>query len=79
MGFATTDNSKLVRSTGLIFSLKKDIGVTIGKKQKKTKFQNFGVNGFCQMTAALPTGRVTVRCFLFEHCGIDYMCGLKVK
>ena len=32
-----------------------------------------------QQLAQLPTGRVTVRCFPFEPCGIDYMCGLKVK
>ena len=32
-----------------------------------------------QQMAPLPTGRVTVRRFPFEHCGIDYMCGLKVK
>ena len=32
-----------------------------------------------QQLAQLPTGRVTVRCFPFERCGIDYMCGLKVK
>ena len=34
---------------------------------------------FVQQLAPLPTGRVTVRHFPFEHCGIDYMCGLKVK
>ena len=50
MGFATIDNSKSVRSTNSIFAHKKDIGVTIEKMQK-TKFKNFGVNGFCQMTA----------------------------
>ena len=32
-----------------------------------------------QQMAPLPTGRVTVRRFPFEHCGIDYMCDLKVK
>ena len=32
-----------------------------------------------QQMAPLPTGRVTVRRFSFEQCGIDYMCGLKVK
>ena len=50
MGFATIDNSKSVWSTNSIFAHKKDIGVTVEKMQK-TKFQNFGVNGFCQMTA----------------------------
>ena len=49
MGFATIDNSKSVRSTNLIFAHKTDIGATIEKMQK-TKFQNFGVNGFGQMT-----------------------------
>ena len=32
-----------------------------------------------QQMAPLPTGRVTVRRFPFEHCGVDYLCGLKVK
>ena len=32
-----------------------------------------------QQMAPLPSGRVAVRRFPFEHCGIDYMCGLKVK
>ena len=53
MGFVTLDNSKSVRSAHSIFADKKDIGVTMEKPQKKTKFQNFGVNGFCQMTEAL--------------------------
>ena len=34
MGFATTDNSKSVRSTNSIFAYKKDIGVMIEKMQK---------------------------------------------
>ena len=34
MSFATTDNSKSVRSTNSIFANKKDIGVTIEKMQK---------------------------------------------
>ena len=55
MGFATIDNSKSVRSTNSIFAHKTDIGATIEKIQKKNKFQNFGVNGFCQMTAVLAS------------------------
>ena len=53
MGFATINNSKSVWSTNRKFARKKDIGVTVKKMQKKTKFQNFGVNGFCQMTAVV--------------------------
>ena len=51
MGIATTDNSKLVRSTNSIFA-RKNIGVTIEKMHKKF-FQKFGVSEFCQMTAEL--------------------------
>ena len=51
MGFATIDNSKSVKSTNSIFAHKTDIEATIEKMQK-TKFQNFGINGFCQTTAA---------------------------
>ena len=50
MGFAAINNSKSVRSANSKFTHKKDIGVTIEKMQK-TEFQNFRVNGFCQMTA----------------------------
>ena len=32
-----------------------------------------------QQLAPLPTSRVTVRRLPFEHCGIDYVCSLKVK
>jgi len=32
-----------------------------------------------QQMAPLPTGRVAVRHCPFEHCGMDYLCGLKVK
>ena len=51
MGFATTDNSKSVWSTNLIFAHKTDIGAAIEKMQKKRNFKILGVNGFCQMTA----------------------------
>ena len=44
MSFAAIDNSKSVRITNSMFA-RKDICT------QKTKFQNFGVNGFCQMTA----------------------------
>ena len=52
MGFATINNSKS-GSTNSLFAYNEDIGVTIEKmqKKKKTKYQNFGVDGFCQMTA----------------------------
>ena len=53
IGFATIDNSKSVGSTNSIFAHRTDIGAMIVKMQKKTKFQNFGVKGFCQMTAEL--------------------------
>ena len=32
-----------------------------------------------QQMAPLPSGRVAVGRFPFKHCGIDYICGLKVK
>ena len=41
MGFATTDNSKSVRSTSSIFVHKKNIGVTIEKIKKKNEISKF--------------------------------------
>ena len=41
MGFATIDNSNSVWRTNSKFALKKDIGVTIEKMQKKNEISKF--------------------------------------
>ena len=41
MGFATIDNSKSFKSTNSKFALKKNIGVTIEKMQKKNEISKF--------------------------------------
>ena len=41
--------------------------------------RNRNVKPCSQQMAPLPTGRVFVRRRPFEHCGVDYLCGLKVK